>query len=212
MVPTNAIVRAINGTRTKPIGHVTLDIIIAKHVLHVRFYVLPAGTMEENVVLGRTWCYLMNCQIDWHKNQAKMVYKGHATQVLLLQEGTSTQSPTPKSGDSTIKNGKDKKVLTQETSSIQNTLPPNPIPTTSTTRSHIPQPRQRSTPCSHNMTTTSVTRWIPKKLLDAQGYFNGERNVWLPRQPQHRKPALPSQSQPRQFRPKKMQHRKRTHQ
>ena len=33
MVPTNATVRAINGTQMKPIGHVTLDTIIAKHVL-----------------------------------------------------------------------------------------------------------------------------------------------------------------------------------
>ena len=32
MVPTNATVRAINGMRTKPIGHVTLDIIIATRV------------------------------------------------------------------------------------------------------------------------------------------------------------------------------------
>ena len=63
----------------KPIGHVTLDVIIAKHVLQVRFYVMPAGTMEEHVVLGQTWCYLTNCQIDWHKQQAKMLYKGHAT-------------------------------------------------------------------------------------------------------------------------------------
>lgn len=61
MVPTNATVRAINGTRTKPIGHVTLDIVIAKNVLQVRFYVLPVGSMEEHVVLGRTWCYLTNC-------------------------------------------------------------------------------------------------------------------------------------------------------
>ena len=51
MVPTNAIVRAINGMRIKPIGHVTLDIIIAKHVLQVHFYVLPASSMEEHVVL-----------------------------------------------------------------------------------------------------------------------------------------------------------------
>ena len=33
MVPNNVIVRAINSMQTKPIGHVTLDIIIAKHVL-----------------------------------------------------------------------------------------------------------------------------------------------------------------------------------
>ena len=80
MVPTNATVMAINGTRTRPIGYVTLDVMIAKHVLQVRFYVMPAGTMEEHVILGRTWCYLTNCQIDWHKQQARMVYKGNAKQ------------------------------------------------------------------------------------------------------------------------------------
>ena len=67
MVPTSATVRAINGTCTKPIGYVTLDVIIAKHVLQVYFYVMPAGTMEERVILGRSWYYLTNCQIDWHK-------------------------------------------------------------------------------------------------------------------------------------------------
>ena len=25
-----------------------------------------------------------------------------------------------------------------------------------------------------------VTRWIPKKLLQVQGYFEGEKDVWLP--------------------------------
>ena len=33
MAPTNVTIRAINGTRTKPIEYVTLDVIIAKHVL-----------------------------------------------------------------------------------------------------------------------------------------------------------------------------------
>ena len=110
--------------------------------MQARFYVLPAGTMEEHVVLGWTWCYLTNCQIDRHKQQAKMVYKGHATQVPLLQEGRLTQSPIPKSGDSTIEKGTGKKILTQDTSSTQTSLPPNPTPTNSTTQSHIPQPHQ----------------------------------------------------------------------
>ena len=68
----------------KPIGHVTLDIVITKNVLQVRFYVLLVGSMEEHVVLRCTWCYLTNYQINWHKQEAKMVYKGHATQVPLL--------------------------------------------------------------------------------------------------------------------------------
>ena len=110
MVLTNAMVRVINSMWTKPIGHVTLDIIIAKHVLQACFYVLRAGTMEGHVVLGRMWCYLTNCQIDWHKQQAKMVYKGHATDVPLLQR-TSTLSPMSKSGDSTIEKDEGKQVL-----------------------------------------------------------------------------------------------------
>ena len=61
-----------------------------------------------------------------------MLYKGHATQVPLLQEGTSMQSPTPQSGDSTMEKGKDKQTLAQDTSSTQPSLPPNPTTTTST--------------------------------------------------------------------------------
>ena len=41
MVLTNAIVRAINDTQTKPIGHVTLDVAVAKTMLQIHFYVMP---------------------------------------------------------------------------------------------------------------------------------------------------------------------------
>lgn len=134
--------------------------------------------MEEHVVIGHTWCYLTNYQIDWHKQQAKMVYKGHATQVPLLQEETSTQSSTPKSGDSTIGSEKGKNVLPQETSSTKTSPPPDSTPPSSSTQHYIPQPHPRQTPCSRNsMTKSSATRWIPKKLLQAQGYFQAERNV-----------------------------------
>ena len=92
--------------------------------------------MEEHVVLGHTWCYLTNCQIDWHKQQAKMVYKGHAAQVSLLHQGPSTQPPTPKSGDSTAEKGKGEQVLTQNTSPIKTSQSPNPTPVTSTTQPH----------------------------------------------------------------------------
>ena len=123
-----------------------MDIILTKHVLQVWFYVLQVGTMEEHVVLGlvlgHTWCYLTKCQIDWHKQQTKIVYKGHATQVPLLQEDTLMQSPTPKSGDSTIQKGKSKQVLNQDILLTQTSLPPNPTPTPSTTQSYHPQSHQ----------------------------------------------------------------------
>ena len=110
MVPSNTIVRAINGTVMNPLGHIILDVLIAKQVLQVRFYVMPAGTMEEHVVLGRTWCFLTNCQIDWHKQQVKMVYKGITAQVPLLQ-GETSKSPSKPTKDSTVEKGKGKLVL-----------------------------------------------------------------------------------------------------
>ena len=74
------------------------------------------------------------------------------------------------------------------------------------------QPRQRTTPCSHNTTTSIVTRWIPKRLLQVQGYFKGKTDVWLPRQPHHQKPTSPSQSKPRQCKAKRTQCQVKTHQ
>ena len=56
------------------------------------------------------------------------------------------------------------------------------------------------------------TRWIPKELLQAQGYFEGEKEVWLPRQPHHQKPTSPSKSKPRQRNTKRTQRKRRTHQ
>ena len=75
--------------------------------------------MEEHVVLGRMWCYLTNYQIDWHNQQAKVVYKRHVTQVPLLQDGTSMQSSMQNSGDSTIGKDKGKNALPQDTLSTK---------------------------------------------------------------------------------------------
>ena len=57
-----------------------------------------------------------------------------------------------------------------------------------------------------------ATRWIPKELLQVQGYFEREKNVWLPRKPRLQKPASPSQPKPRQRRTIRAQNRRRTHQ
>ena len=62
------------------------------------------------------------------------------------------------------------------------------------------------------MITSSVTMWVPTELLHAQGYFQGEKSVWIPRKPQHQKPTLYSYSKPRQSRAKRAQRRKRTYQ
>ena len=133
-------------------------------------------------------------------------------QVSLLHEDTSIQPPMPTSGDSTVDKGKGKQALTQNTSPSRIPSSPQSTPTTSTAQPPHTQPRQENTPCSHQTTTSMVTRWIPKDSLQAQGYFQGEKDVWLPRQPRHQKPTSPSQSKPRQRKNKKAQHQRRTHQ
>ena len=141
-----------------------------------------------------------------------MVYKGNAAQVSLLPKDASTQLPIPKSGDLNVDKGKGKQIVTHITSPTNISQSPNTTPTTSITQPHIPRPRPKTTPCSHNTTTSIVTRWIPKSLLQAQRYSGGEGKVWLPRQSQHQKPAFPSPSEPRQRRAIRAQHRRRTHQ
>ena len=88
--------------------------------------------MEEHVILGRKWCYLTNCQIDWHKKQAKMVYKGNAVLIPLLQEDTPTQPTMPTSGDLTSDKGKGKQVLIPSTAPSKPPQSPHSTPTTST--------------------------------------------------------------------------------
>ena len=141
-----------------------------------------------------------------------MVYKGNAAQLPLLQQDTTTQASMPTSDASTNDKGKGKQVLIPNTSPLKPSSSPQPTPTTSTTQPPRAQPRQKSTPCPQHMITSMSTRWIPKELLQAQGYFEGEKDVWLPRQPHHQKPTSPSKSKPRRRNIKRTQRKRRTHQ
>ena len=110
--------------------------------------------MEKHVVIGCTWCYLTNYQIDWHKQQAKMVYKGHATQVSLRQGELSMQSSMQNNSDPTIRKGKGKTILLQDPPSTKASQPPNLAPTSSTTPLHTPQPHPHPTPYPCNPMTS----------------------------------------------------------
>ena len=141
-----------------------------------------------------------------------MVYKGNAAQVSLSPEDTSTQLPIPKSGDLNVDKGKGKQIVTHITSPTNTSQSPNSTPTTSSTQPPYTPPHRKATPCSQHTTTSIVTRWIPKSLLQAQQYSGGEGTVWLPRQPHHQKPSFPSPSKPRQRKARRTQRKRRTHQ
>ena len=51
------LVRSIYGNVVETLGYVTLTHEVNNHVVTSRFYVMHVGTIEENLVLGRTLCY-----------------------------------------------------------------------------------------------------------------------------------------------------------
>ena len=72
---------------------------------------MPARSMEEHVLLGHTWYYLTNCQIDWHSCQAKILYKEQACQVPLLPKELPVLCTMQNNSDITFAKGKGKAML-----------------------------------------------------------------------------------------------------
>lgn len=70
-----------------------------------------------------------------------MVYKGHATQVPLLQGELPMPSSTHNNSDTTIGKGKGKIILLKDPPSIKASQLLNLTPTSSTTPFHTPQSR-----------------------------------------------------------------------
>ena len=61
---TTIAIQSIDGTLKEPVGYVDLTNEVNGHVITSRFFVMPTETMDEHMVLGRTWHYQVNCQVD----------------------------------------------------------------------------------------------------------------------------------------------------
>ena len=52
--------------------------------------------------------------------------------------------------------------------------------TTTKSKAKAPTPSPQPNPCP-NLRATTQSRWIPKSTLQAQGYYNGQQQIWLPK-------------------------------
>ena len=105
--------------------------------------------------------------------------------------------------DNTIEKGKGKTILPKDSPSTSASQPSILTSTSSTTPPKTPQPYPRPKPCPYKqMTKSLVTRWVPTKLLHAQGYLGEEASVQIPHEPLHQKSKLPSYPNPCQSRAK----------
>ena len=55
-------------------------------------------------------------------------------------------------------------------------------PTTTKCAAKAPKPYPQQKPCP-NLRASTQSHWIPKSALQAQGYYNGQRQIWLLKRP-----------------------------
>ncbi|MCO5559123.1 hypothetical protein L7F22_012715 [Adiantum nelumboides] len=190
-------VKGINKKKNTVFGILQTPIVYDKGTVDQTFLVMPTGTMEGNINLGRQWMVATKCIIDWGTGSI-MTHK--PTQNVVTQEITS-ESELPKKMQDNAKTH----IKYQETSlSTAQHLKPSPtwpkkypiitksIPyTTKGTYQWVPK-ASLTTPISRSQTphTTSFAqlkkhnvtkRWVPKHLLQAQGYYDGNDKIWIPK-------------------------------
>ncbi|MCO5610456.1 hypothetical protein L7F22_064694 [Adiantum nelumboides] len=190
-------VNGINKKKTTVFGILQTPIVYDKGTVDQTFLVMPAGTMEGNINLGRQWMVATKCIIDWGTGSI-MTHK--PTQTVVTQEITF-ESELPK----TMQDNATTQIKYQETSlSTAQPLKPSPtwpkkypiitksIPyTTKGTYQWVPKallmtPLPRSqTPYTKSFARLEkhkvTKRWVPKHLLQAQGYYNGNDKIWIPK-------------------------------
>jgi len=92
-------VRGVDGKISHINGILSTVIHCANGLLEGSFWVMPAGELPENVMLGRTWMAATRCNIDWATNKVDMVIAScptgsHCTHCSPLQKLTLLEGPT----------------------------------------------------------------------------------------------------------------------
>ncbi|MDM1593500.1 retropepsin-like aspartic protease, partial [Escherichia coli] len=89
--PTKAYVKAVNSTTTHCLGTCTMLFHIGNNPLEGKFYVMSAGTMEEELLLGRNWVNHNKCQIDWDTRTATLQLATGAVTILMMDKAPTGQ-------------------------------------------------------------------------------------------------------------------------
>ena len=73
LTQSNVKVKGVNGQTSYVTGVLHTTIHCANGHLEGSFWVMPAGELCENVLLGRTWMLATKCQFDWETHSVTMV-------------------------------------------------------------------------------------------------------------------------------------------
>ncbi|MCO5581925.1 hypothetical protein L7F22_035814 [Adiantum nelumboides] len=190
-------VKGINKKRTTVFGILQTPIVYDKGTVDQTFLVMPSGTMEGNINLGRQWMVATKCIIDWgtgsimtHKPTQSVVTQEIISESELpkkMQDNATTQIKYQKTSLSTAQPLKLSPTWLKKYPVITKSIPyttkgtyqwvPKASLTTPIPRSQTPHTKSFARLKKHNVTK----RWVPKHILQAQGYYDGNDKIWIPK-------------------------------
>ena len=151
------------------------------------FFIAEPIKLYQHAILGRAWMQKHKCSMDWDKNTINVTHNGCHMSLPLVDQNTKhtvaltcdfLPPSTPKM-HLFLKGTHD-----HEASTLR--APPLQKPITTLPKLGVPPSSKRVYTASHTQThkpTNQRTKlvWIPKNLLLAQGYYNGNTTIWIPK-------------------------------
>ena len=158
-------------------GNLKLQVFIGNTDVHAEFLVMKPGMLATPIILGQSWQQQFNGIINWREEGLNFEVDGSRYFTPFYNEETSSQE-----GGS-------------ETNQLQTQQPKSaPSPTNNQRWKWVPKPtllnsnqryntKEKKIPEKYSRKPAQITkRWIPKPLLQAQGYYVGASHLWLPKQ------------------------------
>ena len=139
-------------------GMVMVSTSIGEHKEECHFHVTDTKESAHDIILGRSWMHKHKCQFDWDKRTITVVLCNQRVVLPVAAEATSTTEATPLA-----------------------TSVATAVPTRKRTNNHA----KKFATTKVVSTKASIHKWwLPKKLLQAQHFYEENNLIWIPKQRQ----------------------------
>ena len=139
-------------------GMVMVSTSIGEHKEECHFHVTDNKESAHDIILGCSWMHKHRCQFDWDKRTITVALCNQSVVLPVAAEATSTTKETPLATS---------------------------VATTVSTRKRITNHAKNFAATQVVSTKASIhKRWLPKKLLQAQHFYEGNNLIWIPKQRQ----------------------------
>ena len=192
-------IQTFSGSTIEVEGNLNLPIFIGSTDVHAEFVVMKPGTLTTSVILGQSWQRQFNGTTNWREEGLNFEVGGNKYFTPFFNEETSSQSEASDIAGQSEAETNNTCFKTRPAKQVQKDgqrwrwVPKNK-PLQDTQKESLPK-RNISHQYKNNK---PMQRWVPKQLLQAQGYYQGADKVWLPK-PQHPKPqtqTMPPKQEP----------------